>query len=151
MASIVSGKALSISELVILEARQLVDMAEYADRFEDCRPPEIVSCSMLVWWVYTESGVKMPAVSSQLLHDLLYWGHFVSPDRMERATLLFTAGRRRECEDKYRASLGVGHVGIVTGDGSVIHASCARNRVIEEPVEEFISGINYFRACYSVL
>jgi len=64
--------------------------------------------------------------------------------------LIFTAGCKEECRDEDRAKKGVGHVGIVTDIGSVIHASYSHKKVVEEDRKSFLGGINNYRGCYRV-
>lgn len=53
------------------------------------------------------------------------------------ADLVFRTGRRDAYHDDDRR-LGVGHVGIFTGDGTVVHASPWLGRVAEEGIGPFI-------------
>ena len=141
---------MSMEQLVVRKARLLVDSAEYVYRYENCNPPQKVSCSVFVWWVFTCCGVSMPRISTQLLKDLLELGDPVNSVCLKTACLIFSAGRKHEHSDSKRAKKGVGHVGIATETGSVIHASYLRRMVVEEPIERFLSGGNHFRGCYKV-
>jgi cell wall-associated NlpC family hydrolase len=74
---------MSVGELAVSDARQLLGEATYEFRSELCDPPRKVNCSMLVWWVFSLRGIEMPRVSRQLFRDLLYLGEIVSPDSLE--------------------------------------------------------------------
>lgn len=148
MASVI--KQMSIEELVVNTARELVGKARYVYRHEECEPPYEVSCSVLVQWAFMQCKVDMPPMSSQLLRDLLYLGEPADACDLRKGHLVFTAGRRDECRDSDRAILGVGHVGISTGDQTVVHASFTKRTVVEEPTALFLGGVRRFRGCFKV-
>lgn len=143
-------KGMNTEELVVRAARELVGKAKYAYLFENCSPPLKVNCSVFVWWVFAQCKIVMPEMSLQLLHDLLYWGKPADACDLRKGHLIFTVGRREKYRDDDRAIGGVGHVGISTGDETVVHASYTRGIVVEESIALFLGGVKRFRGCYRV-
>lgn len=94
--------------------------------------PGVVDCSSLVKWLYGRLGVWLPRHS---LHQRLM-GCAVSAQDLRLGDLLFTEGAKPYYVDD--SGDGVGHVGMATGEGTVIHAANAVVNVVEVPTEQFV-------------
>lgn len=93
--------------------------------------PSVVDCSSFVKWLYGMKGVWLPrrTIQQREMGKKVYLNELVEGD------LVFTTGRinyfHSDPED------GVGHVGIYTGNGSVIHAANSKKHVMEVSLEKF--------------
>lgn len=125
--------------------RGLVGNTEYLRGAEIWQAPRIVDCSTLVVWAYSWLGVQMPryAIEQAKLgkpSDL--------PD-LRLGDLVFTKGLIPRT-DKAIPN-GIGHVGIATGQGTVIHAKDVKKGVVEEPIAKISSDLSTFRGVSRIL
>lgn len=105
--------------------------------------PGIVDCSSFTKWIFGQLGIWIPRRSIQQRDCSGNGGHAVNErDDVRPGDLVFVTGWR----DYYDVdpSQGIGHVGIVTGDRTVVHAANAELGIIESPLEEFLY-LNNFR------
>ena len=58
--------------------------------------------------------------------------------QFKEGDLLFTTGTKNYVDQIASSIRRIGHVGITTGDGTVIHASCESKGVVEISVEEYM-------------
>lgn len=128
-------------------ARLWVGISKYDFWEEHCYPPEVVNCYILVAWAYEQCGMWVP----QTLLGQLYAGSLVQPDCTQDGCLIFTKGNWGNGGhfDDQRAVRGVGHVGLVSSKGTVIHASSVAGTVVEEPLGRFV-GDRVFRGIYRI-
>ncbi len=107
--------------------------------------PAIVDCSVLVKWWYARHGIRLRRYAI----DQRDQGQFVPEGETPRlGDLVFSAGRYARFRNN--PADGVGHVGICTGEGTVIHAASSRSHVIEVPYESFRRR-QEFRGRYRIL
>jgi len=94
--------------------------------------PAILDCSGLVKWSYAQQGIWIPRLSIQQFA----YGEEVTGSKLEEGDVLFTSGFANfyDADPQIR----IGHVGMVTENGSVIHAAGSRAGVQEVSVESFI-------------
>lgn len=105
--------------------------------------PGVVDCSSFTKWLLGEIGIWIPRRSIQQRDCVGNGGYAVNDrDDVQPGDLVFVAGWR----DYYDTdpSQGVGHVGIVTSDRTVVHAANSQLGVTESPLEEFLY-LNNFR------
>lgn len=105
--------------------------------------PAIVDCSSFTKWLFGQAGIWIPRRSIQQRDWVGNGGHAVNDrDDVRPGDLVFVIGWR----DYYDVdpSQGVGHVGIVTGDYTVVHAANSDVGVTESPLEGFLY-LNNFR------
>lgn len=93
--------------------------------------PQVVDCASLIKWMYAHAGIWLP-------RDLLLWVDLGTPVDLAdiaQGDLIFTNGYSNRRVERVG---DVGHVGIATDSGTVIHAT---NRIgIEEiPVDSFLA------------
>lgn len=93
--------------------------------------PEVFDCSSFTKWVYAQLGIWLPRRSIQQRT----FGEEVSIEDAKAGDLIFKSG----WIDYYDTdpSDGVGHVGIHTGEGTVVHAANRKLGVIESPDDRF--------------
>ncbi len=118
-------------------ARSLVGKSEYRRGARPEQAPNIVDCSSMVKWIYGQMGIWLPRYTI----DQRESGRVVS--RPREADLVFNSGWRSYYWND--PSDGVGHVGIVSDSGTVIHAANRKLGVIESPWEQFFSKKEKFR------
>ena len=118
---------------VVAEARNVVDIAEYRRGARLAEAPAVFDCSSLMKWLYAQSGIWLPRRSIQQRE----FGIPINPCDMSAGDIVFASGFI-DYYDKDPAD-GVGHVGIATGDGTVIHAANRTLGIIESSFKEFVS------------
>lgn len=137
--SILVGQGFKVIEVdLIVLARQCVDGSLYRRGARPTEAPGVVDCSSLTKWLYGQRGICLPRRSIQQ-REL---GQVINSDELVVGDLIFVSG----LIDYYYhdPADGVGHVGIVTADGSIIHAANKKANVVEVPLDKFIDK-NGFR------
>lgn len=83
-------------------------------------------------WLYGRRGIWLPryTIQQRQLGEDVSLSHLLSGD------LVFTKGRISWYDDD--PETGVGHVGVATGNETIIHAANSDSGVIEQPLEEFL-------------
>lgn len=113
-------------------ARRYIGTSKYRRGARSSEAPAFVDCSCLVKWLYGQRGVWLPRRSIQQRQ----YGESVMPGDIRAGDLVFTSGwRNYYLEDP---ADGVGHVGIATGEGTVVHAKGRTSGVVETPLESFV-------------
>jgi len=114
-------------------------------RLEDA--PERFSATSYVVWCFAQVGIGL---QDELL-ALIESGERIVGSDLDAADLVFRTGRK----DVYRPprhSHGVGHVGIYTGEGTVLHASPYAGCVHEDAIDAFLDIENgHFRGVRRVV
>lgn len=94
--------------------------------------PAVVDCSSFIKWLYGMCGIWLPRRTIQQ-REL---GESITLDQMVAGDVVFFTGSVNYYHDD--PSHGVGHVGIVTDDGKVIHAAGRKEGVIKQELDEFL-------------
>ncbi len=115
-------------------ARGRVGVSVYRRSAGSDDAPGVVDCSSLVKWVYGQCGLWLPRRSIQQRN----LGKVVAPTDLRSGDVVFTSGHINYYYDD--PTDGVGHVGIATGDGTIVHAANRKVGVIESAVEGFLEG-----------
>jgi len=102
--------------------------------------PDVFNCFTFVQWLWQPLGVTVPD------HILMWDGAETVTIADARPTdLIFIVRRFRTLEDD-----DFGHVGVLTHEGTVVHATRWKNGVVEDPLNEFIArdvlGVRRIRA-----
>lgn len=117
---------------VVALARQYVGVSRFTIRPRFDEAPEKVNCSTFTKWIYAQKGIWLPRRAIQQ-RDV---GVRVDEADLMAGDLVFWTG----IGNYYRTNPkdGVGHVGIYTDAGTLIHATNARrtNGVYETPFAE---------------
>ncbi|MBI5530752.1 MAG: C40 family peptidase [Candidatus Doudnabacteria bacterium] len=124
-------------------ARGLVGKSQYRRGANPYLAPEIVDCSSMTKWIFGEIGIWMPRHSI----DQRDMGRRVTKPR--EGDLVFTSGWRNYYWDDQND--GVGHVGIVTKDSTVIHAANSKVGVVETKLKMFCHDPKNLRGITRIL
>ncbi|MEK7139271.1 MAG: NlpC/P60 family protein [Patescibacteria group bacterium] len=117
---------------LIALARQCVGTSRYRRGARLSQAPAVVDCSSLTKWLYAQLGIWLPRRSIQQ-RDL---GFDVWPHELLPGDLVFVSGWINYYH--HDPASGVGHVGIATGAGTVIHAANRQLGVVESPLDAFV-------------
>lgn len=118
-------------------ARRDMDISMYRRGARADEAPGVVDCSSFTKYLYACRGIWLPRRTIQQRS----FGTPVISRSICTNDLVFVSG----AINYYHAdrSDGVGHVGIATSCDTVIHAANSKARVIETPLEKFISGTKF--------
>ena len=143
--NLLTKKGFKLIEVDIIGiSRSLIGTAEYRRGARPSEAPQVIDCSGLIKWVYSQKGVWLPRRSIQQRE----FGTMVEPSNITAGDVVFASGRIDYYDfDPYN---GVGHVGLATGDGTVVHAANRKVGIIESPIEEFL-GNDHFRGVCRII
>jgi len=122
---------------IVALARQCVMTSKYRRGAMLSEAPAIVDCSSLMKWLYAERGIWLPRRTIQQ-REL---GEVIGLNDLTAGDLVFVSGRINYYHDDPRD--GVGHVGIATGDGAVIHAANKKLGVVESLLDNFVGKTKF--------
>jgi len=126
-------KGFKIAEVdMVAIARERCILSTYRRGARLSEAPEVVDCSGFVKWLYAQKGVWIPRRSIQQRE----FGEKAVLAEVAAGDLVFSSGRIDYYFDDPED--GVGHVGIATGEGTVIHAASREVGVVESPLEIFV-------------
>lgn len=117
---------------VISIARECIGKSTYKRGSSIHKAPEQMDCSSFMKWLYAQRGIKLPRRSIQQRQ----LGKTVEIADLIAGDLIFVSGHINYYFDD--PADGVGHVGIATGENTVIHAANSKVGIIETEVEKFI-------------
>ena len=131
--SILATKKFKVLEIdVVTLARNCVGVSQYRRGARLSEAPTIFDCSSFIKWLYGQCGIWLPrrSIQQRELGESIGLDHVVSGD------VVFVSG----FIDYYLDDPidGVGHVGIATGNNTVIHAGNSKVGVIESPLDVFV-------------
>lgn len=137
--AILEGKGFKVIEVdIIALARSCIKTSIYRRGAKPSEAPKVVDCSSFIKWLYGQRGIWLPRRSIQQRE----FGIPVSINEVNAGDIIFVSGWINYYQNNPKD--GVGHVGIATGEGTVIHAANRNVHVIESDFESFI-GENKFR------
>ncbi|MDP2932544.1 MAG: NlpC/P60 family protein [bacterium] len=122
---------------IIALARQRIGTSQYRRGARFSEAPTVVDCSSFIKWLYAQRGVWLPRRSIQQRE----FGEVVNLDELIAGDVVFISGWFDFYHDD--PTDGVGHVGIATGDGTVIHAANKKANVVESPLDRFIGKTKF--------
>ncbi|MBU0646628.1 C40 family peptidase [Patescibacteria group bacterium] len=119
---------------LLAAARGCVGKSAYALSADPRHAPRTVNCSSFIKYLYSLRGVWLPryAVQQSELGAPVAIG-----SKLRLGDLLFSPGFFPLSRDRDGAG-GLGHVGLATGEGSVIHASKHQGTVREVPLDAYL-------------
>jgi hypothetical protein len=125
-------KVLEVDMLVL--ARSCIGTSVYRRGARPSEAPATVDCSSFIKWLYGQRGIWLPRRSIQQRGC----GIPVSVDEIRAGDVVFFSG----WIDYYDTNPedGVGHVGIATGEETVIHAANRDKGVVESRLHYFVEG-----------
>ncbi|MFH1046774.1 MAG: NlpC/P60 family protein [Patescibacteria group bacterium] len=118
------------SALGLLE--DLIDHSRYERGARMSEAPRVVDCSSLAKWFYAQYGIWLPRRSIQQSEIGLCVAHEIT---LRPGDLVFSAHSERNYYD-HDPSMGIGHVGIATGRGTLYHAG--KNGVVQTDIAEVV-------------
>lgn len=119
-------------EKVVELMREYIGVSEYKRGATMQEAPDIFDCSSASKWAYGRRGIYIPRYSIQ---QRAYLQIKVDPKDIRAGDLVFTTGRRNYFD--LNPNDNVGHVGLATNDGTVIHAANKKLGLIESPYDQF--------------
>jgi peptidoglycan endopeptidase LytE len=135
---ILQDKEFKVLEVdLIALARQCVKTSRYRRGAKPSEAPMVVDCSSFIKWLYGQRGIWLPRRSIQQ-REL---GISIPIEEIGAGDVIFVSG----WIDYYHSDPkdGVGHVGIATGEGTVIHAADRKAHVVESSLESFVGKIKF--------
>lgn len=118
---------------IIALACQCIKNSVYRRGVRIHEAPNIVDCSSLMKWLYGQVGIWLPRRSIQQRE----YAEHIGLSEISCGDVIFVTGWINYYLDNHED--GVGHVGIATGDGTVIYAAGKDVGVIESKLEHFIT------------
>ena len=122
---------------IIALARQCIGTSQYRRGARPSEAPTVVDCSSFIKWLYAQRGIWLPRRSIQQ-REL---GEVVNLDELVAGDAVFISGRIDYYHDD--PANGVGHVGIATGYGTVVHAADRKVNVVESPLDKFVGETKF--------
>ena len=122
---------------IIALARQCIGISQYRRGARPSEAPLVVDCSSFIKWLYAQRGIWLPRRSIQQ-REL---GEVVNLDELVAGDAVFISGRIDYYHDD--PANGVGHVGIATGYGTVVHAADRKVNVVESPLDKFVGETKF--------
>ena len=122
---------------IIALARQCIGTSQYRRGARPSEAPTVVDCSSFIKWLYAQRGIWLPRRSIQQ-REL---GEVVNLDELVTGDVVFISGRIDYYHDD--PANGVGHVGIATGYGTVVHAADRKVNVVESPLDKFVGETKF--------
>ncbi|MES2059422.1 MAG: NlpC/P60 family protein [Patescibacteria group bacterium] len=115
-------------------ARGCIGSSKYRRGAKADEAPAVVDCSSFIKWLHSLRGIWLPRRSIQQ-REL---GATIEFDKIQAGDVVFVSG----AIDYYLHDPddGVGHVGIATGDGSVVHAANSKLHVVESSLDDFVGS-----------
>ncbi len=127
-----------ILEIDILSiARECMKTSRYKRGALPSEAPYVVDCSSFMKWLYGQRGIWLPRRSIQQRE----FGEKVQLEKARAGDLVFVKGVFDWYYDD--PSDGVGHVGILTENKTVIHACDKKVNIIESSFERFIGKLKF--------
>lgn len=136
--AVLNNKGFTLLEVdIIALARQCIDTSQYRRGAKPSEAPAVVDCSSFIKWLYAQRGIWLPRRSIQQ-REL---GEVVNLDELVAGDVVFISGWIDYYHDD--PTDGVGHVGIATGDGTIVHAAGRETNMVESPLDKFISKTKF--------
>lgn len=139
-------KVLDVDLIAI--ARSCISKARYRRGASMRDAPKIFDCSSLVKWLYGLRGIWLPRYSIEqrdycdiAIERLANARYQDLPRIIKKGDLVFSKGIRSYYW--HDPEKGVGHVGIATGQGTIIHASNSQRHIEETSIEQFVDQANF--------
>jgi len=133
---------------VVRIARSMIGRAQYkrGTRFATAKE-RVFDCSTFTKWVYAQLGAWLPRLAVQQMKAT--WINSCALEQARMGDLIFRSGFFNFYDDGPKR--GIGHVGIVAGKNTVIHANNKSRGVSEDPTDLFLGSKARFRGVSSVL
>ncbi|MBI4118266.1 MAG: C40 family peptidase [Parcubacteria group bacterium] len=133
--AMLTDKGFTLVEVdIVALARQRIGTSCFRDYAKPRDAPWFVDCSGLVRWLYAQRGIWLP----RLAIEQRRLGEVIALEEITAGDVVFVTG----CVNLYDTDPndGVGHVGIATGEGTIVNAANERVNVVETPLRKFVGG-----------
>ena len=131
----------SLRRSIVEEARTHIGKASYCLRAHSGDAPSVFNCSSFTQYVFR---VCLDVVIPRRAYQQKEYG--VPVENIVAGNLVFATGKN----GWDRSSL-IGHVGIATGMGNIIHATSRKKGVTEDSLEKFLIRREFLGACSILL
>src|SRR3989338_3590585 len=136
--SVLNRKGFTVVSVdIIAIARQCIGASQYRRSARLFEAPAVVDCSSFIKWLFAQCGIWLPRRSIQQ-REL---GETVQVHELVAGDVVFVSGWIDYYHDN--PTNGVGHLGIVTGNGTVIHAANKKSNVVESPLDTFLGDAKF--------
>ncbi len=130
--AILTQKGFKVIEVELITlARQCIGVSQYRRGAKLSEAPAVVDCSGFNKWVHGRLGIWIPRRSIQQ-REL---GEVIQLHDINEGDVAFASGAIDYFDDE--PGDGVGHVGIATGGGTIIHAANKEVGVVESTIDNF--------------
>lgn len=119
---------------VVSLAKNCVGVSKYRRGARNIEAPVVVDCSSFMRWLYGQKGIWLPRRSIQQRE----FGETVELNNLIAGDVIFVSGFKDYFFNN--PNDGVGHVGIYSGCGTVIHAKNSKVGVVESSLKEFVGS-----------
>lgn len=138
--AVLQNLGFKILKLNILDiASHMIGAARYKVGSRLSKAPGIFDCSSFTKWCYGQLGIWIPRLAVQQKE----FAEEISIVHSMPGNLIFTSGNGNGNYYHQNPEFKVGHVGIITGRGTVLHASKRREGVAEDSLPEFLQAGRY--------
>ncbi|HEX9664424.1 MAG TPA: NlpC/P60 family protein [Patescibacteria group bacterium] len=127
--------------------RSLIGKAQHHRPARMAQAPDVVSCSSLTKYLYGLLGIWLPRRAIQQKT----FGSPVAITELQAGDLVFRRGLLRRTSFYDDPNHGIGHVGLSTGDKTIIHATNHKRGVVEDPVDQFTADKRYPRGACRII
>jgi len=115
-------------------ARSCIGKAKYKLGATQEQAPHVFDCSSFTKWIYGHAGINLHRRTIQQYEQ----SSPMSKQNIRAGDLIFKSGQRHNWY-RNNPKINMGHIGIATGDHTIIHATNHGRGVIESPMEEFLN------------
>ncbi len=130
-------------------ARDLIGKIEYKRSISLEAAPKIFSCATFVRYLYAQLGIELPVYAV----DQSKMGIEVSINLLRAGDLVFAKGRLPQYD--FDPNTGIGHVGLLTDKGTVLHTTNLHINhapgIGETSFEQFYKNKDYFQTARRIL
>jgi len=136
--AMLNNKGFALVEVdIVALARQCIGTSRYRRGARFFEAPAVVDCSSFIKWLYAQRGIWLPRRSIQQ-REL---GEVINLNELVAGDVVFVSGWIDYYHDE--PANGVGHVGITSGCGTVIHAADRKADVVETPLDKFVGKTKF--------
>lgn len=114
-------------------ARSCIGKAAYKLGATQEQAPKIFDCSSFTKWIYGHAGINLRRRTIQQFEQSAP----IHSQNISAGDLVFKSGQRHNWF-RTDPKINMGHVGIATGEGTIVHAANHGRGVTECPIEEFL-------------
>jgi len=126
-------------------ARSQIGVAKYQRGARPTLAPKVMDCTSFMKWIYSQCGIWLPRYSIQQREC----GRRVGLKNISAGDIIFKTGYFNYYD--VNPNDGVGHAGLFTGHGTVVHAANSRLGIIESTLMDFLGNRDNFRGAIRLI